>query len=154
MSLFLRLLRPIREGRKQTPQTPQTPQTSLLRRDGAHAINAQLAVLILPRTQDKRALTTAERSVEALFQQLADGFCREHVFGQGTGPERGRTDAARVSAAGRPAQTRVSAKSIGKLLKQHLDEPVRSGERTLVLRSWEDKHSKLRVYGVRTITTT
>ena len=47
-----------------------------------------------------------------------------------------------------------SAKSIGKLLKQHLDEPVRSGERTLVLRSWEDKHSKLRVYGVRTITTT
>ena len=47
-----------------------------------------------------------------------------------------------------------SAKSIGKLLKRHLDEPVRSGERTLVLRSCEDKHSKLRVYGVRTITTT
>jgi hypothetical protein len=46
-----------------------------------------------------------------------------------------------------------SAKSIGKLLKQHLDEPVRVGERTLVLRSWEDKHTKLRVYGVRTITT-
>ena len=43
-----------------------------------------------------------------------------------------------------------SAKSIGQLLKQHLDEPVRSGERTLVLRSWEDKHSKLRFYGVRT----
>ena len=47
-----------------------------------------------------------------------------------------------------------SAKSIGKRLKQHADEPVRSGERTLVLRSWEDKHIKLRVYGVRTITTT
>ena len=47
-----------------------------------------------------------------------------------------------------------SAKSIGKRLKQHLDEPVRSGERTLVLRSWEDKHSKMRVYGVRTIKTT
>jgi hypothetical protein len=47
-----------------------------------------------------------------------------------------------------------SAKSIGKLLKQHLDEPVRSGERTLVLRSWEDKHSKLRIYSVRTIATT
>ena len=46
-----------------------------------------------------------------------------------------------------------SAKSIGKLLKQHLDEPVRSGERTLVLRSWENKHIKLRIYGVRTITT-
>jgi hypothetical protein len=46
-----------------------------------------------------------------------------------------------------------SAKSIGRLLKRHLDEPVRSGERTLVLRSWEDKHSKMRVYGVRTIAT-
>jgi len=47
-----------------------------------------------------------------------------------------------------------SAKSIGKLLKKHLDEPVRSGERTVVLRSWEDKHNKMRVYGVHTITTT
>ena len=45
-----------------------------------------------------------------------------------------------------------SAKSIGKLLKQHLDEPVLSGQRTIVLRSWEDQHKKLRVYGVRTIT--
>jgi hypothetical protein len=47
-----------------------------------------------------------------------------------------------------------SAKSIGKLLKQHLDEPVRSGERTLVLRSWENKHTKMREYGVRIISTT
>jgi len=47
-----------------------------------------------------------------------------------------------------------SPKTIGRRLKQHLDEPVRSGERTLVLRSWEDKHNKMRVYGVRTITTT
>jgi hypothetical protein len=47
-----------------------------------------------------------------------------------------------------------SPKSIGRRLKQHLDEPVRSGERTLVLRSWEDKHVKMLVYGVRTITTT
>ena len=46
-----------------------------------------------------------------------------------------------------------SAKSIGRLLKKHLDEPVRSGERTLVLRSWEDKHIKMRVYGVEIITT-
>jgi hypothetical protein len=38
-------------------------------------------------------------------------------------------------------------------LKQHLDEPVRSGDRTLVLRSWEDKHVKMLVYGVRTIKT-
>ena len=49
---------------------------------------------------------------------------------------------------------RFSPKSIGKLLKKHLDEPVRSGERTLVLRSWEDKSANMRVYGVRTITAT
>jgi hypothetical protein len=47
-----------------------------------------------------------------------------------------------------------SPKSVGKALKQHLDEPVRSGERTLVLRSWEDKHTKQRIYGVRTIAAT
>ena len=46
-----------------------------------------------------------------------------------------------------------TSKSIGKRLKQHIDNPVRSGERVLVLRSWEDKHSMMRVYGVRTIAT-
>jgi hypothetical protein len=47
-----------------------------------------------------------------------------------------------------------SSKAIGKRLKQHLDNPVRSGERTLVLRSWEDKHIKMRVYAVGTIAAT
>ena len=51
---------------------------------------------------------------------------------------------------GAPPHHVFSTKSIGRLLKRHLDEPVRSGERTLVLRSWEDKHSKMRVYGVKT----
>ena len=55
---------------------------------------------------------------------------------------------------GAPPHHVFSAKSIGRSLKRHLDEPVRSGERTLVPRSWEDKHIKLRAYGVRTITTT
>jgi hypothetical protein len=51
---------------------------------------------------------------------------------------------------GAPPHHVFSTKSIGRLLKRHLDEPVRSGERTIVLRSWEDKHSKMRVYGVKT----
>jgi len=46
-----------------------------------------------------------------------------------------------------------SAKSIGKRLKQHIGNPVRSGERVLALRSWEDTHIKMSVYGVRDITT-
>jgi hypothetical protein len=41
-----------------------------------------------------------------------------------------------------------SAKAVARLLKRHLDEPVRSGERTIVLRSQEDKHSKTRAYSV------
>jgi hypothetical protein len=41
-----------------------------------------------------------------------------------------------------------SAKSIGKQLKQHLDEPVRSGERTLVLRRRLDAHSEVFTYHV------
>jgi hypothetical protein len=39
-----------------------------------------------------------------------------------------------------------SSKTIGRLLKQHLDEPVRSDAHTLVLRSRENKHSKVRTY--------
>ena len=46
-----------------------------------------------------------------------------------------------------------SAQTTGRMLKKHLDGPVRSGERTLVLRSQEDKHVKMRVYGVEIITT-
>jgi len=45
-----------------------------------------------------------------------------------------------------------SSKSIGKRLKQHIDNPVCSGERVLVLRSWQDTHIKMSVYGVRVIT--
>ena len=44
-----------------------------------------------------------------------------------------------------------SAKSIGRLLKKHLDEPVRSGERTLVLRRVLDSHSNVFVYEVVTL---
>ena len=45
-----------------------------------------------------------------------------------------------------------SSLSTGKRLKQHIDNPVRSGERVLVLRSWEDTHIKMNVYGVHDIT--
>jgi hypothetical protein len=54
---------------------------------------------------------------------------------------------------GLPASVQLSAKSIGRLLKQHLDEPVCSGGRTFVLRSWENKKLKILVYGVRVFKT-
>jgi hypothetical protein len=43
---------------------------------------------------------------------------------------------------------RFSSKSIGPRLKQHLDEPVRSGERTLVLRRRWDPHTEVFNYHV------
>jgi hypothetical protein len=54
---------------------------------------------------------------------------------------------------GVPANHVFSPKSIGKRLKQHIGAPVRSGERTLVLQSREEKHSKIHTYSVRDITT-
>jgi hypothetical protein len=45
-----------------------------------------------------------------------------------------------------------SAKTVSRLLKRHLDEPVKSGKRTLVLRSRENMHTKVRVYHVVTTT--
>ena len=48
---------------------------------------------------------------------------------------------------GAPPNHVFSAKSIGRLLKKHLDEPVKQGERTLVLRKHQDLHTKaLRYY--------
>ena len=44
-----------------------------------------------------------------------------------------------------------SAKSIGRLLKKHIDEPVRCGKRTLVLRRVLDSHSNVFVYEVVTL---
>jgi hypothetical protein len=44
-----------------------------------------------------------------------------------------------------------TAKTIARLLKRHLDEPVRSGERTLVLRRQVDAHSKVFVYQIESL---
>ena len=54
-------------------------------------------------------------------------------------------------AGGVPSSHVFSTKSVGRYLKKHVDGPVKSGGRTLVLRSYEDKHSKMRVYNVAII---
>src|SRR5262249_47032466 len=41
-----------------------------------------------------------------------------------------------------------SAKTISKMLKKHLDEPVRSGHKTLVLRRVKDMHTEIFEYRV------
>ena len=46
-----------------------------------------------------------------------------------------------------------TAKAVGRLLKRHLDEPVMSGERTLVLRRKQDAHAKMFSYLCRAVPT-
>ena len=42
----------------------------------------------------------------------------------------------------------ATPKSVGKLLKSHLDEPVRHGERTFILRAAPDTHASMWIYFV------
>jgi hypothetical protein len=53
-----------------------------------------------------------------------------------------------------PASHVFSANSISRHLKNHLDGPVNSGGRTLVLRSHKDKHLKTDVFHVAIILAT
>ena len=49
---------------------------------------------------------------------------------------------------GAPPHHVFSAKTVTRLLKRHLDEPVKSGGRALVLRRWQDAHSEVFNYHV------
>jgi hypothetical protein len=61
-------------GRAKTnPPNPHNPRDHSWR-DDTHAIDAHLDVRILPRAQDKHALTAANWVVDVLFQTFADGF--------------------------------------------------------------------------------
>jgi hypothetical protein len=40
-----------------------------------------------------------------------------------------------------PPNQDVSAKSVGKAVKRHVGEPVKSGDRTLILKEWRDPHA-------------
>jgi len=52
---------------------------------------------------------------------------------------------------GAVAEHAFTSKAVGRLLKKHIDEPVRSGERTLVLRRGLDLHAKTYSYRVGVI---
>jgi hypothetical protein len=47
---------------------------------------------------------------------------------------------------GAPPNHMATPKSVGKMLKNHVDEPVKAGERTLILRKHEDPHTKKLTY--------
>jgi hypothetical protein len=112
--------------------------------------------LFITQEEDDEESASLADVLDVLLKKWPDQFTASDVAGMINNPSPNEDEQAlrEFLLPGALANYVFSAKSIGKLLKRHLDEPVRSGERTLALRSWEDKHSKLRVYGVRTITTT
>jgi hypothetical protein len=112
--------------------------------------------LFIKQEEDDEDSATLADALEVLLKIWPEQFTASDVAGtiNTTGPNEDEQTLREYLLPGAPSHHQFSSKSIGKRLKQHLDEPVRSGERTLVLRSWEDKHLKMRVYAVRTITTT
>ena len=112
--------------------------------------------LFIEQEEDDEDSATLADALEVLVKKWPEQFTASDVVGTVNNPDPNEDEQTlrEYLLPGAPSHTQFSSKSIGKRLKQHLDDPVRSGERTLVLRSWEDKHIKMRVYGVRTITTT
>ena len=112
--------------------------------------------LFIEQEEDDEDSATLADALEVLVKKWPEQFMASDVVGTVNNPDPNEDEQTlrEYLLPGAPSHIQFSSKSIGKRLKQHLDEPVRSGERTLVLRSWEDKHIKMRVYGVRTITTT
>jgi len=112
--------------------------------------------LFVTQEEDDEESASLADVLDVLVKKWPDQFMASDVAGMinNQSPNEDEQTLREYLLPGAPSHTQFSSKSIGKRLKQHLDEPVRSGERTLMLRSWEDKHIKMRVYGVRTITTT
>jgi len=111
--------------------------------------------LFIEQEEDDEDSATLADALEVLVRKWPEQFTASDVVGTVNNPDPNEDEQTlrEYLLPGATSHTQFSSKSIGKRLKQHLDEPVRSGERTLVLRSWEDKHNKMRVCGVRTITT-
>jgi hypothetical protein len=112
--------------------------------------------LFIAQEEDDEDSATLADVLEVLVKKWPDQFTASDLAGMVNTPEPNEDEQTlrEYLLPGVPSHHQFSSKSIGKRLKQHRDEPVCSGERTLVLRSWEDKHIKMRGYGVRTIKTT
>ena len=108
--------------------------------------------LFVTQEEDDEESTSLADVLDVLVKTWSDQFIASDVAGMINNqyPNEDEQTLRDYLLPGAPPHHVFSTKSIGRLLKRHLDEPVRSGKRTLVLRSWEDKHSKMRVYGVKT----
>jgi hypothetical protein len=107
--------------------------------------------LFIEQEEDDEDSATLADVLQVLMKKFPDQFTASDVAGMINIPypeEDEQTVREHLLPGARPDH-QFTSKSIGKRLKQYIDNPVRSGERVLVLRSWEDKHIKMSVYGVR-----
>jgi hypothetical protein len=110
--------------------------------------------LFIEQEEDDEDSATLADVLQVLKKKLPDQFTASDVAGMINipYPEEDEQTVREHLLPGARTDHQFTSKSIGKRLKQHIDNPVRSGERVLVLRSWEDKHIKMSVYGVSDIT--
>ena len=104
--------------------------------------------------EDEESASLAD-VLEILLEKWPDGFTASEVAGliNNPSPDANEQVLRDYLLPGALSSYVFSARTTSRMLKKHLDGPVRSGERTLVLRSQENKHLKMRVYGVEIITT-
>jgi hypothetical protein len=110
--------------------------------------------LFIEQEEDDEDSATLADVLEVLVKKWPDQFTASDLVGMVNTPEPNEDEQTLrefLMPNAQPDQ-QFTSKSIGKRLKQYIDNPVRSGERVLVLRSREDTHIKMNVYSVRNIT--
>jgi hypothetical protein len=110
--------------------------------------------LFIEQEEDDEDSATLADVLEVLVKKWPDQFTASDLVGMVNTPEPNEDEQTLrdfLMPTARPDH-QFTSKSIGKRLRQHIDNPVRSGERVLVLRSEEDTHIKMNVYSVRDIT--
>jgi hypothetical protein len=106
--------------------------------------------LFITQEEDDEESASLADVLEILLKKWPDHFMAGDVAGtiNNTAPNEDEQTLRDYLLPGAQPHYVFSTKTIGKRLKQHLDEPVRSGERTLVLRRQLDAHSEVFTYHV------
>jgi hypothetical protein len=107
--------------------------------------------LFLKQEEDDDESATLADALEILVKKWPDGFTASDVTEMINIDEPNEDEQTLRDFLAPKAQPKqkLSSKSIGMRLKDHLDDPVYSGERTLVLRSQKDTHKDINVFFVR-----